>query len=166
MIEYEVQQVFKRGMGIDWNKVEVSEYSTGLSILSSSSPKILSDVSKENLEIIRLAAGFNYLWGQRNLEILSGLSDFSKRFDNETCADLLTSYVYNQNSLRNYRSNSDVISSVEIYTCNDDVVCPECKKIASKKYKLSGEVPELPYPGCTCEHGCRCTYAPVVKGLR
>lgn len=165
MIDYEAQQVFQRGMGINWKNVDASEYTRGLTTLFTSSPRILSDVSIENLEHIRQAAGFNYLWGQRNLDLISGFSDFSTRFDNDSCVDMMTSYVLNQATLTDYKNESDIISGVEILTCNDDFVCPECKKIASKKYKISGVIPELPYPGCTSEHGCRCTYTAIVKGL-
>jgi hypothetical protein len=48
---------------------------------------------------------------------------------------------------------------VYIISCaNDSLVCPACKKLSGKRFKIS-EVPELPYEQCTSEMGCRCDVA-------
>ena len=52
--------------------------------------------------------------------------------------------------------NKDVPHVIEILTCNDDLVCSACRKIAGRKYEKPDVVPELPHEDCTNPHGCRC----------
>jgi hypothetical protein len=159
MIEFEKNQVFPRGIGIDWNKAKPSELASSIEELFAAKPKILADVSDEKMEILKLGGAFSYLWDKEKPELLLNSERISSRFDNVVAARMIWFYLNAKGNLKNYRSNSDVIEYVKVLACNDS--CDECKKITKEKYRLDGEVIELPYYKCTHEKGCRCTYIPV-----
>ncbi len=163
MIDYERNQVFPRGLGVDWNHMGVNNFEAGLRELSLNNPKSLIDIPKDKLELLKVLAGFSFLWGGRKTNKFNDLERFSEKFDNETCQALLVGYIQSKNSLDNYRNNSDVIAGVQISSGDDS--CPECQKLMGKVYKLSEFIPELPHPECTHKMGCRCCYLPVVKGV-
>ena len=53
------------------------------------------------------------------------------------------------------------VKFVEIFNCNDDNVCAECRKMAKKKIPIDVAVETSPIPNtCTNEY-CRCWYSPV-----
>ncbi len=156
MIDYEKNQVFPRGMGIDWSQEEVENYLPILSMIFNDTPKILKDIPKEKLEPIRLLAGRNYLLGKSTKNSLNELEQVSRKFNNDTCARMLLFYAINRKNLADFRNNPSIITGVKILT-NDDS-CEECKKFENIKYRLSSNIPELPHPKCKHEYGCRCDY--------
>jgi len=151
---FEAEQVFPRGINIDWRNPDTTRNIAVLKIIFDSNPKILKNLNNEWLEHLRLAAGMMYLWGTRmakgwlppNLE--TGLV-----MDGDTASRMIIFHARNQVNLAQYREWG--AESVEISTVNDGATCEACKKIAGKKFKID-EVIELPYERCTCEIGCRC----------
>lgn len=61
LINYEANQVFSRGFGVDWKNTKEEEFTPVLSLIFSDTPAILRDVHEETFDVIRVAAGFNYL---------------------------------------------------------------------------------------------------------
>ena len=58
---------------------------------------------------------------------------------------------------------SSWIKKVQVETCNDDEVCPACKKLAAKPIPIDKALAELPIPKlCQNEEGCRCWYNGIV----
>jgi SPP1 gp7 family putative phage head morphogenesis protein len=50
------------------------------------------------------------------------------------------------------------IKQVKIYTCNDDHVCGQCKKLSGKVFEIDKALKEMPIPN-NCENDkCRCWY--------
>lgn len=159
---YEAAQVFPRGVGIDWENYDTGRDVAVLEVIFSSSPNLLARLEKGKLEPLRLAAGMSYLWGTYKTEAcLPAGFETGLVMDCDTVARLLKSHALHQVIMEEYR-NGGFVKSVEIHTCNDDIVCDACRELAGKIYTLS-EVPELPYEKCTSERGCRCwTGAPWV----
>jgi len=60
-------------------------------------------------------------------------------------------------ALKNFRSNARV-TSVRINVSDD--ACPLCYE--SRGTFAKEVVPVLPHEGCSHNHGCRCTYEPVL----
>jgi len=151
---FEAEQVFARGMGVDWQNHDSTRDIAVLKIIFASNPKILKNLNNEWSEHLRLAAGMMYLWGTGvakgwlppNLE--TGLV-----MDGDTVARMMEFHALHQINLAQYREWGN--KSVKISTANDGRTCEACKKIAGKKFKID-EVPELPYEKYTCTIGCRC----------
>jgi hypothetical protein len=164
MGSFEAQQVFPRGMGIDWKNYQFDRDIRDLKRIFTAQPKILKGISAHHLSVLRLLAGMMLLWGTgRNenwipLEFETGLP-----FDNETAARMLLFYGRSHTALDEYRS-SNVVEAVQVLAASDS--CPRCQALAAKKTKYHlDKAPELPYEKCTSEKGCRCVFVAVVKGL-
>jgi len=164
MINYESKQFFPRGMGINWKREKEEKYLPILTRIFDSTPKVLANTNKDKLEYLRVISGRNYLLSPNNWDLLSGLENVSEIYDNQTCVNLLYSYARNRTELENFHKlvsqykNPGIQYRVKVNTCNDELVCEECKKAARKSYSLSGDIPELPHLSCKSEHGCRCWY--------
>jgi len=153
---YEANQVFSRGINIDWKNHDPSRDVAVLKGIFGGRPKILARLDHGKLEPLRLAAGMMLLWGSG--EAKSWLpTDFETglAMDNAAAARMLLFFGYHQADLEWYREVG--IKSVQIITVNDGHSCEACRKLAGSKYKLS-EVPELPCEKCTSDLGCRCTH--------
>jgi len=150
---FEAQQVFTRGIGIDWKHHNPAHDVAMLKVIFRAKPKILSSLNDEQMGHLRLAAGMMHLWGTDRAE--SWLPDGFEAgliMDNDAAARMILFYTSHQRSIAQYRAAG--VRKVEILAT--DTSCAACKKLAKKKYKIS-EVPELPYEKCTSEMGCRCT---------
>jgi hypothetical protein len=150
---FETQQVFPRGIGIDWKHYSPAHDVAMLKVMFQASPKILSSSNHEQLRHLRLAAGMMYLWGTNQAEIwLPDGFETGLIMDKDTAARMILFYASHQCSIAHYRAAG--VRKVEILATDNS--CTACKKLAKKKYKID-EVPELPYEKCTSEMGCRCT---------
>lgn len=156
---FEANQVFPRGMGIEWNNYDTSQDVIVLKNIFTRKPKALANMDDEDLEPIRVAAGmFQLMWNKG--QVANWLLENSKTdldFEPDRFADMLFSYAKFNEVIQDCRKSG--YKYVEIYTCNDNLVCDSCKKISGKKHKLS-EVPELPFDHCTSAEGCRCWASP------
>lgn len=151
---YEAEQVFPRGMGIDWKHYDPSNEIELLQAIFRTKPKRLSFLTDAQLENARVAAGMCILmwdvgqaakWLEANQPEL-GSSCRAAIFD-------LVSSARFQVEIDRLRQ-SGYYKWVRINTCNDDLVCEACRKLSSKRYPVD-KVPELPYEKCTSEV-CRC----------
>ncbi len=155
---YETEQVFSRGIGIDWKHYNPNHNMEILNTIFESRPKILVRLGNEKLEALRIAAAMMELWGENRakkwlpVDFETGLP-----FDNDTTARMFLFHGEKRATLERYRSGG--LEYVEILAVSDS--CESCKKLASKRYKLD-EAPELPNPNCTHKMGCRCCFLPVV----
>ncbi|MHB0923188.1 MAG: SAP domain-containing protein [Bellilinea sp.] len=160
LINYEVNQFYQRGINVDWKTEKAEKYFPILTYIFTKVPTVLRDIPDEKLEVIKIVAGLDYLWGKGVWSSIENTEIISSKYNNATCVRLLESYAINLKELEEIKSIAIETNSknfkVEIITCNDESVCPECEKLAKKKYPLSGEIPELPH--INCKNGCRCSY--------
>jgi len=158
---YEAEQVFPRGIGIDWRHHDPVHDMAMLNFIFGSKPKILAHLNDEQSSVLRLVAGMMYLWGTNRAkkEWLPPNFETNLAMDNNAAARMFLFYATYQVNINNYRQ-SGVVKQVEILAAPDS--CDACKKISGKRFKLS-EVPELPYEHCTHKMGCRCTLLPITK---
>ena len=151
---FEAEQVFQRGIDIDWKNYNPNQDAAILSNIFDGVPKRLGGINTKLLEQLRVAAGMMHMWGtNRGKEWLSISDTKGLVVDANLAIRLLLSYAMYRHEIADYKRLG--IKMVKILTCNDSYVCDECRKLASKSHKLN-EVPELPYEKCTCELGCRC----------
>lgn len=150
---FEAQQVFPRGINIDWKHHNPDQDVAMLKVIFQAKPRILATLNEEQMGHVRLAAGMMYLWGTNQAKAwLPDDLETDLRMDNDAAARMIVFYAYHQRSIAQYRATG--VKTVRILATGDS--CAACKKLARRKYKIS-EVPELPYEKCTHEMGCRCT---------
>jgi len=150
---FEAQQVFPRGIGIDWKHYGPAHDVAMLKVIFQANPKILSSLNDGQMKHLRLAAGMMHLWGTNRAEIwLPDGFETGLIMDNDAAARMILFYASHKRSIAQYLAAG--VKKVEILATDNS--CTACKKLAKKKYKID-EVPELPYEKCTSEMGCRCT---------
>ena len=157
---FEAEQVFPRGLGMNWKNYKPDDDVDLLNSIFNNRPKILSGVNDNNLNILRLGASMMGLWGVNSAKkwMPTELS-LHLAFDNDTAARMVLFHARYKSNIAQYKKYG--IKSVEILSARDS--CDECKKFAGKRYSLNN-VPELPHEKCTHEYGCRCTTIPIVAG--
>lgn len=156
MGHYEAEQVFQRGIGINWKKYTPESDIEILNDIFSSKPKVLKEMDSSKYEKLWIDASMHYLWGI----IKSGNwidTDFETGIDYAvtTAARLIECNAYYKRDIRELKQKGKMIVYI-ISSANDSLVCPACKKLSGKRFNIS-EVPELPYEQCTSEMGCRCS---------
>lgn len=156
---YEAEQVFPRGIGIDWENHNPARDIEMLKLIFSGKPKILSRLNDDQLAALRLAAGMISLLGtNQGKEWLPPNFETGMAMDNDAAARMLFFYASHKANIASYRQGG-VVKEVEILAAQGS--CETCKKMSGRKYRLN-EVLELPYEHCIHEMGCRCTLIPVV----
>lgn len=150
---FEAQQVFQRGMNIDWKYHNPDQNMTILNAIFQAKPKIVSSLTADQIEHFRIAAGMMYLWGaSQAVAWLPGDLKTDLCIDNDTASRMILLYANHQRRVVQYREAG--VKTVEVLSTDDS--CQNCKDLAKKKYKVC-DVPDLPYEKCTNEMGCRCT---------
>jgi len=138
---YEAKQVFPRGLNIDWKHHDPARDVEILKAIFTSKPKALGQVSEETLEVFRMYAATEYLWG--TTEKLQAIDEVR----------LISSDAQFRVNIAEFRRRG--VRTVEIQTADDKSVCPECRALEGRTFMID-EVPSLPYERCTSEFGCRC----------
>ena len=118
-------------------------------------PSILSALTSEALAHLRIAAAMLLLTGQSRAKrwLPNGL-ELGIKMNNEAAARMLLFHAGHQRKLRQSRAHG--FRTAEVCGAKDSRHCAACREIDGKSYRLD-DLPELPYPRCTCEDGCRCT---------
>jgi len=162
--EYEAQQVFWRGIGVDWENHDPEPDVVRLNIMFNEQPRILKGLSEEQKESLRIAAAMMNLWGTNSgKKWLSSTPDGDPPSDPDVAIRMWSFFASQKASLAEYRRNSDVVTHVAV-SCAPNT-CDACRRLAGKKYLLS-KAPELPHEHCTHKKGCRCAYLPITKSWR
>ena len=158
---FEAEQVFPRGLGMNWKNYNPDDDVDLLNLIFKNRPKILSEVTDDELNILRIGASMMALWGV-NMAKKWMPADLSMNlaFDNDTAARMVLFHARFKSNIAQYKKYG--LKSLEILTASDS--CDECKKFAGKRYSLNN-VPELPHEKCTHKYGCRCTTLPIVEGF-
>lgn len=159
---YEAKQVFSRGMGIEWSKSDTSRMVEQLESIFQLKPKILDGLAESEWGAVRVAAGMMALWGTRTAKewLPEGFIGLEK-FDADTTVRMLLFASNHKRELDSFKRLSGGGLRVKGFDLSGtDDSCPECKRLAKKRYRLS-ELPELPHAGCTHPYGCRCIAMPV-----
>lgn len=151
---YEAEQVFPRGMGIDWKHYDPSGDVELLTAIFQHKPNRLQHLTDVQMEPIRIAAGMRVLgWnlGQATEWLEANRPDV---LDVPLGVAVLTVESYARFRVEINRLRQRGYKWVRVKTRNDELVCDACKKLSAKQYAID-KVPELPYEKCTSEV-CRC----------
>lgn len=157
--EYEARQLFpKRIVGTGTNH-KLKQDVEVLTLISTSHPKILKEISSHELDDLRLAASMMYLWDTH-----TGVKWIPSQFKLSTCMGvdtavrMLCSYSVNLSKLSELQPGKDGIVRVTISTKEE--CCTECNMLSGNIYQLK-DVIEIPFERCTNILGCECSYSPL-----
>jgi hypothetical protein len=157
--KYEASQVFPRGMGIDWKNYDGASDVESLEMIFNLKPSILQGIDENRLEQIRIAAAMMKLWGTNKArQWLPDDFDTGISLDKYTACFMLIHHARHLNFIRGYKEAKEMGLNIKIEIVGTHDSCFECKKIQSKIYNLE-DLPEIPYPECKHESGCRCVAA-------
>ncbi len=161
VINYESKQVFRRGVGIDWKKIDPAGYATTLKAICSGKPKILSRLSDLQIHILAIGAAMMELWGTSSCDKwLPPDLHIDLHMDNSAAARMILFFAQNRFKIDDYR-RSGVVEYVEVSGAGDLSCCDACRKIL-RKYKFD-DVPEIPHIDCTNPVGCRCCIVGITR---
>ena len=155
---YEAEQVFSRGIGIDWKHYDPKRAIEILDSIFNNKPEIIAKLEDDKLEPLRIGAAMMELWGENMASkwlptnFKTGLS-----INNDSAARMLLFNSENIATLKQYGENG--VKYVEVSAAPDS--CESCKKLQGKRYRVD-KAPKLPNPNCTHKVGCRCMYLPCV----
>lgn len=159
--QYEAEQVFPRGIGIDWSDPDQSRTVALTEGIFQARPTQVHGFDDESLERLRIAAAMMSLWGTSRPGTWLDVSKLSgSQFDGESAARMLIFSSLFVQDIARYREMG--VKEVQILGTNDGTSCEACQKISGMVYRLD-EVPSLPYAKCTCKIGCRCMASPVIE---
>lgn len=157
---FETEQVFPRGIGIEWQHHNPDRDIRLLTTIFNAKPKILSKLGNEKMEDLRLGASMMALWGENTAyKWLPSTFNTGLSLDVDTAARMIFFHAIHQEEMKQLRE-SGFVKFVEIFNNNPDS-CKACKNLANRIYRLE-EVPELPYEHCTSEMGCRCLVSAII----
>jgi hypothetical protein len=157
--EYEARQLFpKRIIGEGKNHKTKQDIEV-LTLISTSHPKILKEISSYELNHLRLAASMMYLWDTyTGVKWIPSQFKLSTSVGVDTAIRMLCSYSVNLSKLSEFQPGKDGIVRVTISTKEE--CCAECNTLSSNIYQLKNIV-EIPFERCTNIHGCDCSYSPL-----
>jgi SAP domain len=153
---YEAAQVFPRGAGVDWHRMDTKKELNFLKTILSIRPGILRDVPEAERRPLGIAAAMMHLWGQGKLPVpVPDGAVGSPKLGFETSARMIIFAASNERLMAAFKETG--VKYVNISVVSDS--CPTCQAFKGVKFSVS-ETPELPCPTCTHVFGCRCI--PVV----
>jgi hypothetical protein len=155
--QHESQQSRPRGIGVDWSASGDERNVRMVEIIFQVRPQILRGLAECNWNPLRVAAAMDYLWGTNRATrwLPDGFSGIGA-MGADAAARML---IFRADTIFDLRQQQELgVKKWQIAACNTS--CTACRGIAEKKYTL-GELPEVPYPECTHEMGCRCPVLPV-----
>lgn len=156
MAKYEADSVFPRGLWISistsgnnshWNNYDPTQDEAKLGYIFTRTPKLLINKGWDGLPDVRVVAGMSYLWGntkEAQIECSGETQLASNLFISHSV------FLFEMDKARQLGNKY-----MRVLTCNDNIVCVPCKKMAETKYQINN-MPELPYEFCEEESGCRC----------
>jgi len=141
---------------MDWGDYLSKEGMNRIRDIFDKTPRILKGIDKDCLEKLRPLAAMMYIWGDKSVRSWETENmETGIHLDADVVARMLIFHAHNLNEIEEARSLAG-FKTVEVLDARDENVCPACREISGKKYKIE-KVPEVPYPECTSDMGCRCT---------
>ncbi len=118
-----------------------------------SQPKILSDISRENLMLLKAIAGMHLLWRDESLESLSSSNNLSGLQNDRIAINYILAHTRITESIERHK---EYAKQVKIEFNSGDIdSCELCQALNGKVFDVD-KVPELPMVGCTSDTGCKC----------
>lgn len=131
------------------NSFQVEEI---MSVLKSQ-PKILANVTAENLRQLKAIAGMHLLWPDETLESWLSSNSISGLKNDRIAINYLLAHARITEDIERHK---EYAKQVKIDFDSGDIdSCELCQALNGKVFDID-KVPELPMIGCTSETGCKC----------
>lgn len=158
---FETNQVFSRGINVNWNSYNPSRDIEILSSIYSEVPKIIHNLDKSLLSVFQNAAAMMHLWGvNKAWKWVPPNIKTNLQLENDTIARM---FLFNAISKKELAEIYQLRSIVKVIRIVGDVnSCENCRKLREKEYTFDN-IPALPYEHCSCQMGCRCSYSAAIS---
>lgn len=162
---YEAEQVFSRGIGVDWKHYNPNDNIEMLKTIFESKPRIVAQLGDEKLEALRTGAAMMALWGTNMAkEWLPTDFETGLPFSNDAVASHVLSYAQNRANLLGLRKQG-MVKRVKVLSSRDNRTCQECASLDGKVFTIDEALEKMPLPDwCNSAEGrCRCVYQYEMK---
>ena len=156
LASFEAAQVFARGMGVDWADYDPEPDERIIRLIFTRVPKSLAGTPSGYLPICRVgAAMLRLVWnvGEVSTWLSRHIPGEAEDRLYKVASDLC-SYALFLNQVDSLKA-SPFLHHLRVLTCNDDLVCESCKRLAEGTHPLE-DPPEIPNPDCSSRSWCRC----------
>lgn len=154
LFEYERAQVFPRGINMTWTKAESKSFLQKLGVMYDVVPGILKNINPSSLDSLRNSAAMMFLFGDSTAtkwqpsNINTGL-----KMDNDAAARM---FIFSASSILRMQDYKKLgVKRFRVDVGDDASTCAACLTNKGLSFSID-DVPEIPFPHCTCESGCRC----------
>lgn len=163
---YEAEQVFPRGIGVDWKHYDPNPDIELLKIIFESKPGIVAQLGDAKLEVLRVGVAMMALWGTGMArEYLPTDFETGLPFDNDTVAGYFLSYALQRATLIGLKKEG-FTTHVKPLSARDDRTCEKCKSQDGKVFTIDEALKQMPLPVlCNSGEGCRCVYQHYTKRM-
>lgn len=149
---YKIYANYQKAYAIDEfesNSFQVEEI---MSVLKSQ-PKILSNVTEENLMLLKAIAGMSLLWYDETLASWSSSNSLSGLKNDRIAINYILAHARITEHIERYK---EYAKQVKIEFDSGDIdSCDLCQALNGEVFDID-KIPELPMLGCTSETGCAC----------
>ena len=159
---FESQQLFTRGIGIDWSDRSTAEqYECEVSVILTETPPLNKLRWGTVVSVVRLHAALSHLLGVAcgSKKIRECMGWTRIYHDQILQARMLCAYASHQKYRAQIRENENALSAaaeIEIIVIKDgNTTCNACLSEIGKTYTYE-DMPILPHERCACDLGCRC----------
>jgi SAP domain len=160
---YESQQVFPRGLGMDWKNYGRGSEVRLLELIFDGCPVRFHNLPADKLTTLRAAAGMQVIWGVSDATPwLNNIQLEQEVWPPEVAARMYLFLAQHRQRVEEFRAAG---FHRVLVMGNDADQCSECKKHAGKVYRLD-KVPNVPFDRCTCPNGCLCMINADLSELR
>lgn len=146
---FEAQQVFSRGLGIDWKNYNACRDMSVLKRIFSRQLQRHASFTSDVVLRLRVSAAMMHLWGTNKPPAL--FPNVERNWDVESRMILFSALE----SIRLQEMKQAGVQRVKVLGSGLPNACSTCKLCNGKTYGID-EVPVLPHENCTCENGCGC----------
>lgn len=148
--------------GDDWARADLSDEVALAESIRTLRPGILGDVDEAHLDVLRAAAIAEMVLGETG-QLRSWKGEgwpTGTRFSSEVATRMIVFAAWHRRNIDDAEAGAYLVRRVASFENNGDGgTCEACRE-AARRYKQVElhELPEIPLPACTSEHGCRCSF--------
>jgi len=160
---YESQQVFPRGLGMDWKNYGEGSEMRLLELIFNGCPVRFQNLPADKLTTLRAAAGMLAIWGVSDAtRWLKNIELEREVWQPKVAARMFLFLAQHRQRVGEFRAAG---FHKVVVMGNDADQCPECEKHDGKVYRLD-KVPNVPFDRCTCPNGSLCMINADLSELR
>ena len=161
-LAWDASRVTSWKFGADWCVADLSDDIALAESIRTLRPAILGEIDEAKLDLLRAAAIAEIALGESGLLRQWKGEGWSTgtRFSADVATRMVVFAAWHRRALDDAEAGAHLIRRVASFEISaDGGACPACRE-AARRYKQVElrDLPEIPYPACTAEHGCKCSF--------